>query len=94
MVLVKGAWSRKASRSRLLPTGVASPVWQGCRRRPIGLAVREANRYGFYSEAVSAKERPGGAGGRSKEEKYADAAGKTYVLALDGPGKTGSRSPC
>ena len=55
------------------------PGLAGVPQAPIGLAAREANGYGFH---------PGGAGqGLSREEKYADSAGRKYVLALDGSGK-------
>lgn len=60
----------------------------------ISLAAREADGYGFYSQAVQASANPGGgqnSGGRQgagQEEAYAQsltgAAGSRYRLALDG----------
>ena len=59
------------------------PGLAGVPQAPIGLAAREAHGYGFYDQAVGIIKPPDG--GKSKEERYADSAGKKYVLALDGP---------
>ena len=61
---------------------LGGPGLAGVPQAPIGLIARAANGYGFYSPPGNS---PGGAGGRSKEESYADSAGKKYVRALDGP---------
>ena len=57
--------------------GPGYPGLAGVPQATIGLAARKANGYGFH---------PGGSGGntRSKEEKYAERAGKKYVVALNG----------
>jgi hypothetical protein len=60
--------------------GLGYPGLAGVPQATIGLAARKANGYGFH---------PGGSGSdtRSREERYAAAAGKKYILALDGGAK-------
>jgi hypothetical protein len=56
----------------------------GVPQAPIGLAAREADGYGFYSEAIRAAANPAQAG-PNPEEKYADSAPLSYQIALNGP---------
>jgi hypothetical protein len=56
----------------------------GVPQATIGLAARRANGYGFSTQAVRARKHPRGGPGLGREEKYADSAGKKYVLALNG----------
>ncbi len=60
----------------------------GVPQAPIGPAAREANGYGFYSRAVQAAANPGQAG-PSREQKYANSAPHSYLLALLGPENEG-----
>ena len=55
----------------------------------IGMAAREADGYGFYSQAVQAAASPSGGQSAGQEETYADSltgpVGRRYRLTLDGP---------
>jgi hypothetical protein len=59
--------------------GHGYPGLAGVPQATIGLAARKADGYGFR--------RGGSKDTRSREEKYADRAGRKYIVALDGNGK-------
>jgi hypothetical protein len=59
--------------------GHGYPGLAGVPQATIGLAARKADGYGFR--------RGGSRDTRSREEKYADKAGRKYIVALDGNGK-------
>lgn len=60
--------------------GLGYPGLAGVPQATIGLTARRANGYGFNGSGS-------GRDTRSREERYADRAGRKYILALNGDGK-------